>query len=263
MTKDRIPGLDELAFQGRNQSYGAYQLRKRYPRYLLVGVITGCSLILLAVLGAWSYYFMTPSSPLVEGLPMVEVEYFAMSAPPENDPSELAQAFARPVPETEKMPVVSDSVVPEKQALPEEPPREKEEEPAHTDTAATPGGSGMGTGAGDDTGIAAAVDVYPRYPGGDEARLNYLRRQVRYPETALNSRIQGVVMVVFVVELDGSLTHVDVPNRIGGGCDEEAIRVTRQMPRWEPGKRDGKAVRVMVRMPIVFKIPGKFVTFGK
>jgi protein TonB len=68
-------------------------------------------------------------------------------------------------------------------------------------------------------------------------------------------------MVVFVVEVDGSVSNVNVVNRIGGGCDEEAIRVAREMPRWEPGKRNGRAVRVMVRMPIVFRIPGKSPTF--
>jgi protein TonB len=87
--------------------------------------------------------------------------------------------------------------------------------------------------------------------------LYYLRKHVKYPEAALKSLVQGVVMVVFVVETDGSISNVDVAQRIGGGCDEEAIRVTREMPRWEPGKRNGRAVRVMVRMPIVFRIPGK------
>jgi len=263
MKGNRAPGLDELAFEGRNHSYGAYFLRKRYPRYLLVSVVIGSLIMALTVLAAWLNYYLAPSD-FSEGMPMYEVEYLAMSAPPEDLPADVVQAFARPEPETEKLPVVTDSVVPEKQPPLEEPPKEKKDEtPVHTDTAATAGGSGQGTGVGDDTGIASQVDVYPRFPGGDESRLTYLRRQVRYPETALKSQTQGVVMVVFVVEPDGTLTHVDVVKRIGGGCDEEAIRVTKEMPRWDPGKRNGKPVRVMVRMPIVFRIPGKFVTFGK
>jgi protein TonB len=134
---------------------------------------------------------------------------------------------------------------------------EREDEKAKIDSAARPGGSGLGSGTGDETGIASAVDVFPRYPGGDDARLYYLRKNTRYPEAALKAEIQGIVMVVFIVEVDGSITNVNVQKKIGGGCDEEAMRVTREMPKWEPGKRNGRSVRVMVRMPIVFRMPGR------
>ena len=69
--------------------------------------------------------------------------------------------------------------------------------------------------------------------------------------------IEGVVMVIFVIEPNGTLSNIEVSKGIGGGCDEEAIRVVKAMPLWEPGRRSGRAVRVLVRMPIVFKIPGK------
>jgi protein TonB len=181
-----------------------------------------------------------------------------MSAPPEDDMNKIARSFAKPVPEVEQAPVVTDSVIPEKVVPKEEKPEEKPEDMAvNKDTAAVEGGSGLGTGVGTDTGIASAVDVFPRYPGGDESRLYFLRKNVRYPDGAIKALVQGVVMVVFVVEVDGSISNVSVAKRIGGGCDEEAIRVTKEMPRWEPGKRNGRAVRVMVRMPIVFRIPGK------
>jgi protein TonB len=257
MIIDRIPGLDELAFEGRNKDYGAYSLRKKYPRVLLISLLSGIVIVSLVILISWLAYYFEPMQ-LVEGDMMYEVEYYSMSPPPDDETSQLAQAFARPEQEPELAPVVTDSVKVEEK----KPPEEKIEEPAeneklNTDSAATTGGSGQGTGVGDDTGLASAIDVYPRYPGGDESRLYYLRRQVKYPDAALKAFIQGVVMVVFVVEVDGSVSNVDVAKRIGGGCDEEAIRVTKEMPRWEPGKRNGKAVRVMVRMPIVFRIPGK------
>lgn len=257
MTTDRIPRLDDLAFEGRNKDYGAYHLRKSYPRYLLVSFVSGVFIILLTVVISWLYYYFEPT-PLIEGDIMYEVEYFTMSLPPEDETNKLAQSFAKPEQETEQAPVVTDSVITEKHKPIEEKPVENPvDETLKTDSAATAGGSGKGTGVGDDTGLATSADVYPRYPGGDESRLIYLRRQVRYPEAALKALVQGVVMVVFVVEVDGSVTNVDVTKRIGGGCDEEAIRVTQGMPKWEPGKRNGKAVRVMVRMPIVFRIPGK------
>jgi protein TonB len=258
MKGDRIPGLDELAFEGRNKAYGAYYLRKRYIRYLLYSFTIGILVLSLAISVSWAYYFFEPI-PLVEGEVMYEVEYYTMSEPPDDATSELAQAFAKQEQAIEQTPVVVDSIRSEKPKPPEEPVQKPEDESANTDTAATSGGSGLGEGIGNDTGIASDFDVYPRYPGGDEARLFYLRRQVKYPEAAMKALIQGVVKVTFVVEVDGTITHVEVANRIGGGCDEEAIRVTKEMPRWEPAKRKGRAVRVVVRMPIMFRLPGKAV----
>jgi len=66
-----------------------------------------------------------------------------------------------------------------------------------------------------------------------------------------------VVMIVFIIEKDGSISNVKVEKGIGRGCDEEAMRVTTAMPRWDPGKRKGNPVRVMVKMPIVFRLPVK------
>ncbi len=257
MIRERTPGLDDLAFEGRNKAYGAYYIRQRYRRYLLVSVLSGVVIVSLAVFISWSFYYFDPV-PLVEADVMYNVEYYNMSPPPEDEQNQVAQAFSKPELETAQVPVVKDSIKPEEQKPQTEPPAEKPEEvKTITDSAAKPGGSGLGDGIGDDTGLATSIDVYPRFPGGDEARLYYLRKKVRYPEAAIKELVQGAVMVVFVVEIDGTISHVDVAKRIGGGCDEEAIRVTKEMPRWEPGKRKGRAVRVMVRMPIVFRIPGK------
>lgn len=256
MTGNRVPTLDELAFTGRNREYGAYRLRKRYSRYLFVSVMVGVAFLMVLVAAAWSYYFFRPVPAYVADL-MYEISYYPMMPPPDEESADLANAYAKLPPEPDIAPVVRDTIVPEKPPEPEKQEERPEDPEVHTDSAATPGGSGMGTGVGDDRGLATSVDVYPRYPGGDEMRLNYLRRNVRYPDAALKGQVQGVVMVVFVVETDGSITQVDVARPIGGGCDEEAIRVTKAMPRWEPGKRNGLAVRVMVRMPIVFRIPGK------
>lgn len=255
MISDRIPGLDELAFEGRNKDYGAYYFRKNYSRTLFISLVVGVVLLLIVVMSSWMYYYFEPAL-LVEGDLVYTVEYYNISPPPDDESDNLAQAYAKPVEEANLPPVVTDSIQEEKTR--EEPPVEKPEaEITNVDSAANPGGSGLGTGVGEDNGLASAIDVYPRYPGGDESRLKYLRRQVRYPEAALKAQIQGTVMIVFIVERDGSISNINVASRIGGGCDEEAIRVTKEMPRWEPGKQHGRAVRVMVRMPIVFRIPGK------
>jgi protein TonB len=122
---------------------------------------------------------------------------------------------------------------------------------------ASKGQSNDGKGSAEGTGLVTTLDVFPRFPGGDQARLYFLRSNIKYPSLAIKAGIQGDVMVLFIVEADGTLSNVSINKGIGGGCDEEAIRVTKLMPGWDPGKRSGKSVRVLVRMPIVFKIPGK------
>jgi len=102
--------------------------------------------------------------------------------------------------------------------------------------------------------IFIIVEQTPEYPGGDEARLNFLRNNIKYPQMAREAGIQGTVFVGFVVEKDGSVTQVKVLRGIGGGCDEEAIRVTKLMPKWKPGKQRGKEVRVSYNMPIKFTL---------
>ncbi len=100
--------------------------------------------------------------------------------------------------------------------------------------------------------IFTVVEDQPSFPGGEEARIRYLQENLRYPQMAREAGIQGTVFVTFVVERDGSVTDVRVIRGIGGGCDEEAIRVVRNMPRWTPGRQRGQPVRVQFNMPIRF-----------
>ena len=100
--------------------------------------------------------------------------------------------------------------------------------------------------------IFTVVEEAPSYPGGDEARIRFLQENIKYPQMARESGIQGTVYVTFVVEKNGSVTDVKVLRGIGGGCDEEAIRVIQAMPPWNPGKQRGKPVRVQFNMPIRF-----------
>ncbi len=104
--------------------------------------------------------------------------------------------------------------------------------------------------------IFTVVEDAPGFPGGDEARIKYLQKNIKYPQMARESGIQGTVYVTFVVEKDGKVTNVQILRGIGGGCDEEAIRVIQNMPRWNPGKQRGKPVRVQFNMPIKFTLQG-------
>jgi len=104
--------------------------------------------------------------------------------------------------------------------------------------------------------IFVFVEDQPGYPGGDAARIKYLQENIKFPVMAIESGIQGTVYVTFVVEKDGRITNVKVLRGIGGGCDEEAVRVIKNMPRWKPGKQRGRAVRVQFNMPVRFVLAG-------
>lgn len=102
--------------------------------------------------------------------------------------------------------------------------------------------------------IFTIVETNPSFPGGDAKMYEYLGKNMNYPPIAQDNNIQGRVYVSFVVEKNGKITDVRVLRGIGGGCDEEAIRVVKSMPSWSPGKQRGKAVRVRFNLPIVFKL---------
>jgi len=102
--------------------------------------------------------------------------------------------------------------------------------------------------------IFVVVEQMPRFPGGQAALMKYLATHIKYPELAKESGIQGRVFINFVVEPDGHIDHVKVLRGIGGGCDEEAVRVVKNMPKWIPGKQRGKPVRVSFNLPVKFTL---------
>ena len=102
--------------------------------------------------------------------------------------------------------------------------------------------------------IFTVVESMPEFPGGTGELYKYLGQSIKYPPLAKESGIQGRVFVNFVVEPNGSISNVKILRGIGGGCDEEAMRVVKAMPSWKPGKQRGKAVRVSYNLPIKFTL---------
>ncbi len=102
--------------------------------------------------------------------------------------------------------------------------------------------------------VFTVVEKMPSYPGGDEARIKFLVENMVYPTEAKEKNIQGTVYVTFIVAADGAITNVKVLRGIGLACDEEAVRVVKMMPKWNPGKQDGKNVSVQFNLPIKFKL---------
>jgi len=251
--------LTELVFRHRNREYGSYQLQRKYLKTLFVSAMIGTSLFLLTVVIPFLIYLIRDVRMDLEMEYIYEVEYIPFAPPEDVELVEMAKAHALPPEEIMKKPVVVDSIPADEELKPLVKESEKHEDTQEeSDTASYgTGGREIGRQANTDTAFATTIDVYPRYPGGEEARLYYLRRHISYPKQAVEKEIQGVVMVVFVVEADGSVTNAKLLQGIGDGCDEEAVRVTMEMPKWSPGKRSGRPVRVMVKMPIVFGIPKK------
>ena len=102
--------------------------------------------------------------------------------------------------------------------------------------------------------IFLIVEKQPEFPGGNQALAKYLRDNIKYPQLAKETGIEGFVYVSFVVEPDGKVAHVEVVRHLGGGCDEEALRVVKNMPKWIPGSQRGRNVRVRFSLPIKFTL---------
>ncbi|MCQ2260805.1 MAG: energy transducer TonB [Bacteroidales bacterium] len=104
--------------------------------------------------------------------------------------------------------------------------------------------------------IYVVVEEEPDFPGGMEALLKYLQDNIQYPQLAKENNITGKVFVTFVVEKDGRVTQVKLLRDIGGGCGNEAMRVVKAMPKWKPGKQQGRPVRTQFNLPVVFNLRG-------
>lgn len=118
----------------------------------------------------------------------------------------------------------------------------------------------------DEKDVYKVVDEMPRFPGcnvgsqeemktcAQQKMLNYIYTNIKYPANAIKDDVQGTTVVRFIVRKDGSLTDIESVRKIGGGCDEESIRVVRSMPKWIPGKQAGQAVDVQFNLPIKYKL---------
>lgn len=98
------------------------------------------------------------------------------------------------------------------------------------------------------------ADQYPEYPGGIPGMTRYIQEHVEYPELAYSHGHEGTVLLEYVIEKDGSIGEVKVVKKVGLGCDEAAVAVFKNMPRWEPARRDGEVIAVRCRTPVKFSL---------
>jgi protein TonB len=256
----------DILFEGRNKKYGGYELRRRYPeRMRNAGLIAVGAVVL--IIGASA---LAKAIKANEKKPVAIMKEVTLAEPPPIDPKKPP-----PPPPPEPPPPVKPTVkftppvIKKDEEVKEEerPPEVKELEDKSSGIKTQEGDPngidpgivdpGPGTGAVEappEPKIFTYVEQMPEYPGGDAARQDYLNKNLRYPDLARENNISGRVTVRFVVSEDGSISDVQVVKGIGGGCDEEAKRVVQKMPKWKPGKQNGRAVKVYFTLPIIFTL---------
>ena len=106
------------------------------------------------------------------------------------------------------------------------------------------------------TAVFEVVDEMPEFPGGVDAMMEYLQKELRYPESAKEKGIQGRVTVQFIIDKEGNVTNSKVTRSVDKDMDAEAIRLVKAMPKWKPGMQKGKAVAVKYTVPVVFRLEG-------
>ncbi len=102
--------------------------------------------------------------------------------------------------------------------------------------------------------VFTIVEQQPSFPGGEEARINFLIENLRYPESAKNDGVQGVVFVTFIVRYDGTITDANIIRGLHPDLDAEVLRVVSKMPSWEPGRQRDKDVSTQFVMPVRFTL---------
>jgi protein TonB len=249
--KAKVESLDEIVFQGRNKEYGAYLLRKRYNKYVIISFV-----IAFIILGG------VVAKPLVEAyrlkgkaLRKMEKNVTAELAkvnddippppPPPPPPSIEAQAkFKAPVVVDTVKEVKLASVEDLKEAATNEAPPEEikvEEKKDQEIEKEEP--------------VFLIVEENATFQGGDlNSFHNWVQQNIVYPQVAAENGLEGKVIVQFAVNSKGNVVDIKILRGLHPEVDKEVIRVLQSSPKWTPGKQGGKAVKQQFVVPIIFKL---------
>lgn len=253
--KENVPGYDDIIFRDRNKEYGAYDLRRRYGSTmgisLLAGLLLGTSPFIVPWLATDPGWDKTVDPVIISTV--LDPTLVTPPVPPEAPPPPAA-----PVENVNNVRFIPPEVVTDGQegsegVLPADILNDQvtdgeaaEEIPA----VLTPV----------DPVLPAEPEPYvivqemPSFPGGKEALMIYIAEHVVYPRDAIDNRIQGTVLLRFVVSSTGEVKNVEVTRSVDPLLDNEALRVIGAMPRWKPGKQDGNPVPVWFAVPVAFVI---------
>jgi len=255
----------EVVFDSKNKSYGAYELRQRNGANTARALLIASAAFILLFLMPKIVNLLNTSS--VEQMPKADIPV-TMQDPPPINPEVLIPLPIQPPAAKEDQTKFAQPIVREDKLVEDDQPPSiedlKNSNPGQQTIAGVPDGdlvivSPPGDGPKqaavieDNTAYdAITIEVQPSFRGGINKFYDYLRSSVRYPAIAMEQGIQGKVFVSFIVERDGTLTDIQVLRKLGGGTDEEAIRVLKASPAWNPGIQNGKKVRVKFNIPISF-----------
>ena len=129
---------------------------------------------------------------------------------------------------------------------------------AQSESPANEGIEGIkGTPINDSTVVYTYVGEWPSFPGGNQARNKFLADNINYPRAAEKKGIEGRVIIAFIIEKDGTITNVELLKGVEASLDEEAMRVVKLMPRWNPGKNNGEPVRTKHKVDVVYKLESR------
>jgi periplasmic protein TonB len=255
----------DIVFEDRNKEYGAYELRKGYSRNALLGIVFAIVIFSLGV-----------SAPLVvkllEGIETVENDFKVTEVTTLEEPPPIDEKQPPPPPVEPPPPLKSTikftppKILPDEEVPDEEPPPTVEEMKEVDAGAKTLEGSadgvdlslleGNGNEIIDDAPeqIFLSVEEMPEFPGGEAGLFKYIQENVKYPAIARENQVTGTVYVDFVVDKEGKVTNVKLRRGIGAGCDEEAIRVIKSLPKYKPGRQNGRPQQVQFTVPIRFNL---------
>ncbi len=246
------PTLDDIAFEGRNKVYGAYQLRKTYQARLLRSFIYSLCFFLLLLLAftrvihhhSADYYYNPLLDAQVVGVNLTDNPYSMVTIDRSGGSSSASAVMPREI--------IDDNEVVVNQ------PKTGTSVPGTGDSTGT-GGKGSGesgsgnskaSGGGMEGEVYGSADVNPQFPGGIRAMQAFLKENLENSEIARRSSIRGIIQIYVVILADGSLADIKVVRGLQPELDAEAVRVVRSMPLWKPGMRAGVPVNVRCILPI-------------
>ena len=271
----------DVVFENRNKEFGAYQLRlNSKPRHLRAFLFTLIGAIAIIII---AYSYMKVAAYIEEqrimdqaNQALVAVDLAAEEQEEEQEPEETKfeqpeeQALPEEILNTVK---VTELLIAADEEVKAEDEIKSQDELKETQTAFGQTDFDKGT---DDRNVIrehkeevivekkeevkepekvfTAVEQMPQFPGGEAELMKYLSKNIKYPTMAMENNIQGRVVVQFVVTKTGSIGEVKVVRSVDRDLDREAIRVVKKMPRWQPGKNNGVAVRSYFNLPVTFRL---------
>ncbi len=248
----------ELVFENRNKEYGAYEIRKNYERQVVRAFLFTMGGIFLAV--AIPLIIRMISNIDFGKKNVVSEEVTLMEPPPIDKTTPPPPPVIPPPPVVQTIKFTPPKVVKDEEVQDEPPPTQEEMKDVQISTVTQEGTTTTDLPPEnpvvdpDEGKVFTIVEEMPSFPGGEEKMLAYIAKNIKYPPVARENNIIGRVYVSFVVDKDGKIKEAKILRGIGGGCDEEALRVVKSMPDWKAGRQNGRSVQVQFNLPVNFTL---------